>query len=129
LRAAELGREHGGRVSVDLASWSGIRDSGLEAFCDAVRFLAPDVVFANDEEAREVGTELVEALWIVSHGARGCSFGDDVREALPVSQIVDTTGAGDALAAGWILGGPDLALEAAARCVEQVGAIPLASLQ
>jgi len=129
LRAAELAREHGARVSVDLASWSGIRDSGLEAFCDAVRVLAPDVVFANDEEAREVGTELVEALWIVSHGARGCSFGDDMREALPVTQVVDTTGAGDALAAGWILGGPELALEAAARCVEQVGAIPLASLQ
>ena len=129
LRAAELGREHGARVSVDLASWSGIRDSGLEAFCDAVRVLAPDVVFANDEEAREVGTELVEALWIVSHGAGGCSFGDDMREALPVTQVVDTTGAGDALAAGWILGGPELALEAAARCVEHVGAIPLASLQ
>jgi sugar/nucleoside kinase (ribokinase family) len=129
LRAAELGREHGARVSVDLASWSGIRDSGLQAFRDAVRALAPDVVFANDEEAREVGTELVEALWIVSHGVRGCSFGDDVREALPVTQVVDTTGAGDALAAGWILGGPELALEAAARCVEQVGAIPLASLQ
>jgi sugar/nucleoside kinase (ribokinase family) len=129
LRAAELAREHGARVSVDLASWSGIRDSGLETFCDAVCILAPDVVFANDEEAREVGTELVEAVWIVSHGSHGCSFGDEVREALPVSRIVDTTGAGDALAAGWILGGPDLALEAAARCVEQVGAIPLASLQ
>jgi sugar/nucleoside kinase (ribokinase family) len=129
VRAAELSREHGARVSVDLASWSGIRDSGLEAFCDAVRTIAPDVVFANDEEAREVGTELVEALWIVSHGARGCSFGDELREALPVSQVVDTTGAGDALAAGWIVGGPDLALEAAARCVGQVGAVPLASLQ
>ncbi len=38
--------------------------------------------------------------------------------------MVDTTGAGDALAAGWIVGGPDLALEAAARCVQQVGAMP-----
>ncbi len=38
--------------------------------------------------------------------------------------VVDSTGAGDALAAGWIVGGPDLALEAAARCVQRVGAMP-----
>ena len=40
------------------------------------------------------------------------------------ANVVDTTGAGDALAAGWIVGGPDLALEAAARCVQQVGPMP-----
>ena len=43
------------------------------------------------------------------------------------SEIVDSTGAGDALAAGWIVGGPDLALEAAARCVQQLGAMPIPS--
>jgi sugar/nucleoside kinase (ribokinase family) len=129
LRAAELARGHGARVSVDLASWSGIRDSGVGAFRDAVRRLAPDVVFANDEEAHEVGARRSEATWIVSHGARGCSFGADHRDPLPVSEVVDTTGAGDALAAGWIVGGPDLALEAAARCVGQLGAFPLASVQ
>jgi len=37
---------------------------------------------------------------------------------------LDSTGAGDALAAGFILGGPQLALETAARCVAQVGAMP-----
>ena len=31
--------------------------------------------------------------------------------------VVDTTGAGDALAAGFLVGGPELALDAAARCV------------
>ena len=46
----------------------------------------------------------------------GCSFDGDERAALPWRRSVDTTGAGDALAAGWIVGGPDLALEAAARC-------------
>jgi sugar/nucleoside kinase (ribokinase family) len=44
-----------------------------------------------------------------------------------VARILDTTGAGDALAAGWIVGGPDVALEAAARCVQQVGAMPIPS--
>ncbi len=128
LRAVELARAQGARVSVDLASWSGIRDAGVEEFRTAVRSAAPGVVFANDEEVREIGAGLVDALWVVTHGAGGCSFGDDEREALPVTGAVDSTGAGDALAAGWIVGGPDLALEAAARCVQQVGAMPLTSL-
>ena len=127
LRAVELARAAGARVSVDLASWSGIRDSGVEGFRATVRLVAPDVVFANDEEVDTVGADLVEALWIVKHGANGCSFGGVEREARLVSEVLDSTGAGDALAAGWIVGGPDLALEAAARCVEQVGAMPITS--
>jgi sugar/nucleoside kinase (ribokinase family) len=127
VRAVELAREAGARVSVDLASWSAIRDSGVEAFREAVRAAGPDVVFANDEEEREVGAGLVEAIWIVKHGAHGCSFGEVDRAALPVSEVLDSTGAGDALAAGWIVGGPDLALEAAARSVQQLGAMPITS--
>ena len=38
--------------------------------------------------------------------------------------VADTTGAGDALAAGYLIGGPQLAIDAAARCVQQVGAMP-----
>src|SRR5262249_24516591 len=127
LRAIELARTQGAQISVDLASWSGVRDSGVEAFRTALRAAAPDVVFANDEEVREVGSATVDALWIVTHGAGGCSFGDDERAALPVETVVDSTGAGDALAAGWIVGGPDLALEAAARCIQQPGAMPITS--
>jgi sugar/nucleoside kinase (ribokinase family) len=127
LRTAELARADGARISVDLASWSAIRDSGVEVFRETVRSLEPDVVFANEDEERVVGRALVAALWILKHGARGCSFGDEERDALPVRRVLDSTGAGDALAAGWIVGGPDLALEAAARCVQQVGAMPVAS--
>ena len=43
--------------------------------------------------------------------------------ALPV-EAVDTTGAGDALAAGFLVGGIELGLEAAARCVSTLGAMP-----
>jgi len=127
LRAVELARDHGSRASVDLSSWSAIRDSGEDAFRDAVRTLAPDVVFANEDEERLVGRSSVDAVWIVKRGARGCSFDGVERDALPVDRILDSTGAGDALAAGWIVGGPDLALEAAARCVQQVGAMPIPS--
>jgi sugar/nucleoside kinase (ribokinase family) len=126
LHAAEVARAEGARVSLDLATWSAIRDSGTEAFGAAVRRLAPDVVFAHEDEERAVG-RLVDAVWIVKRGARGCSFDGDERVALHVDRVVDSTGAGDALAAGWIVGGPDLALEAAARCVQRLGAMPLAS--
>jgi sugar/nucleoside kinase (ribokinase family) len=124
LRAGDLARAQAARVSVDLASWSAIRDSGLDAFREAVRTLRPEVVFANEDEERVVGRAGLDATWILKRGANGCSFGGDERAALPVERVVDTTGAGDALAAGWIVGGPDLALEAAAQCVQQVGAMP-----
>ena len=37
---------------------------------------------------------------------------------------IAATGAGDALAAGFLVGGPQLALEAAARCVAKLGTMP-----
>jgi sugar/nucleoside kinase (ribokinase family) len=124
VRAVALAREAGARVSVDLSSWSTIRDAGQERFRALVASLAPDVVFANEDEDRVFGGALPGVAWILKHGARGCSFDGDERDALPVAEVLDTTGAGDALAAGWIVGGPDLALEAAARCVQRVGSMP-----
>jgi sugar/nucleoside kinase (ribokinase family) len=81
-------------------------------------------VFANEEEDAAVGGRIGDAAWILKRGARGCSFDGDERAALSVPEVVDTTGAGDALAAGFVVGGPELALEAAARCVQQVGSMP-----
>ena len=46
--------------------------------------------------------------------------GHEAREA----DVVDSTGAGDALAAGFLVGGIELGLEAAARCVSKLGAMP-----
>jgi sugar/nucleoside kinase (ribokinase family) len=124
VRAIELAREAGARVSVDLSSWSTIRDAGAERFRALVRSVSPDVVFANEEEERVFGGPLAGVAWIVKRGERGCSFDGDERPAIGVRAVVDTTGAGDALAAGWIVGGPDLALEAAARCVQRMGSMP-----
>jgi ribokinase len=124
VRAVELARSAGARVSVDLSSWSAIRDTGAARYRALVESLRPDVVFANEDENRVLGGPIGDAAWILKRGARGCSFDGDERVALPVDGVVDTTGAGDALAAGLILGGPDLALEAAARCVQQAGAMP-----
>jgi sugar/nucleoside kinase (ribokinase family) len=49
----------------------------------------------------------------------------DGQDLLPVAgDVLDTTGAGDALAAGYLVGGAELAMDAAARCVAQIGTMP-----
>jgi len=124
LHAAARARAEGASVAVDLGTWSAIRDAGAEEFRGVVAALAPDTVFANEDEERIVGGTLPGVTWILKRGPRGCSFDGDERAALPVERVVDSTGAGDALAAGFIVGGPDLALEAAARCVSRLGSMP-----
>ena len=51
---------------------------------------------------------------------------DGQRSEFPAvpTEVVDTTGAGDAFAAGYLVGGVELALETAARCVSNLGATP-----
>jgi sugar/nucleoside kinase (ribokinase family) len=124
LAAVEIARRAGARVSVDLASWSAIQENGADAFRTLLAELSPDVVFANEAEDRVVGGSLPGVPWILKRGPRGCSFDGEERAALPVDAVVDSTGAGDALAAGFIVGGPELALEAAARCVARLGSMP-----
>src|SRR5262249_10558820 len=119
-----LGREQGARVSIDLSSWSAIRDYGPERFRDDLVRLRPDVVFANEDEDDIVGGALGGGIWIVKRGAAGASFDGEHRAAPSVTTVVDTTGAGDAFAAGWLLGGAGLALEAGARAVQQAGSMP-----
>jgi sugar/nucleoside kinase (ribokinase family) len=111
------------RVSVDLSSWSALRDFGPERFRARLEELAPAVVFANEAEDRMLGGPLQGPTWILKRGPLGARFGDVERPARP-AQVVDTTGAGDALAAGYLVGGPELALDAAARCVARLGAMP-----
>jgi len=112
----------GGRVSVDLATAAGIAEYGPERLLGRLELLRPDVVFANEGELAAIGGR-VPGILVLKRGAGGFSAdGQDypAREAA----VVDTTGAGDALAAGYLVGGPELAAEAAARCVAQPGAMP-----
>jgi ribokinase len=124
IAAVGRARDVGAKVSVDLSSWSAIEEHGTAAFRETLVALAPDIAFANEDEDRVLGGPLPGTAWILKRGLRGCSFDGDERAALPVDEVVDSTGAGDALAAGFIVGGPDLALQAAARCVTRLGSMP-----
>jgi sugar/nucleoside kinase (ribokinase family) len=122
--AVGLARRGGARISVDLSSWSAIRDFGAREFRELLEGLAPDVVFANEDEDRVLGGPIEGSRWIVKRGPAGASFDGEARDAVPVTAVVDSTGAGDAFAAGWLVGGPELALAAGARCVADAGSMP-----
>jgi ribokinase len=119
-RAAEVVRGAGAKVSVDLSSVNVIREFGAERLGDRLGRIKPEVVFGNEAEHAELP---VSSELIVKRGARGATI-VDVDYPPPPGDVVDTTGAGDALAAGYLVGGPELAMEAAARCVGQLGTMP-----
>jgi ribokinase len=124
--AAALARANGAQVSVDLSAWTRIRAHGAMRLRAQVLALAPDVIFGNEREWDELGGAF-ETARVVKRGANGFDVvrgGAVERCQAPATSVVDTTGAGDALAAGFLVGGADLAVETAARCVAQVGAMP-----
>ena len=133
-------------VSVDPSSTTLLEELGPARFLGLTR--GADLLFPNREEgALLAGTkdidEALNALLdycpavVLKLGPEGAAYGaGDVRArapAEPVARVVDTTGAGDALCAGflaaWLAGAPpDAALrkgaELAARAVGQVGGRP-----
>jgi sugar/nucleoside kinase (ribokinase family) len=115
--AAVAARRHGALVSLDASAFSLIDDR----FRARTAAIAPDLVFANERERDALGN--VSAKWVVKRGAGGLTADGKDWPALPCD-VADTTGAGDALAAGYLIGGPQLGLEAAARACAQLGAMP-----
>ena len=117
VAAAGAARGHGGMVAVDVSTWTLVDDT----FRARLRDLAPDLVFATEREQQAVGE--LDTRWVLKRGANGLTV-DGHDYAATATDVVDTTGAGDALAAGFLFGGPELGLEAAARCCAQLGAMP-----
>jgi sugar/nucleoside kinase (ribokinase family) len=115
--AVELARGAGARISLDLSAWSLVD----EPFRERARRIAPDVVLATERERDTFGP--LDSEWVVKRGAAGVRVGGVNHPALP-TKIVDATGAGDAFAAGFLVGGVALGLEAAAHCCAKLGAMP-----
>ena len=109
-------------------TWTAVRAFGSGRFRERVAALAPDVLFAGERELDELdGGGGLAPVVVVKRGAAGISVVQGGRSAdHPAVQVdaMDTTGAGDALAAGFLVGGPALGIEAAARCVAKLGTMP-----
>ena len=119
-RAVAIAREAGALVSVDLSSAAGVREYGGARLALDLTMLRPELVFASEAEAAELGAPLegIAKVPVVKLGVRGARvFGRRV----PASRVeaVDATGAGDAFAAAFCSAYLDGAtpLEAAGRAV------------
>jgi ribokinase len=130
VEVARTARARGTRVAVDLSSARMLSSFGPAGFSRLCRSLHPSVVFATDAEWAACGGGFAaggRTVLVLKHGRDGASFvidgvADD-RRVRP-GPVVDVTGSGDALAAGYLIGGVDLAMAAAARCVAHRGAQP-----
>jgi len=114
-KAITLAKENGLMVSLDLASYN-VVDSNLEFLQDITRKYV-DILFANEEEAKSfTGVDPVNALHeigktveiaIVKTGSKG-SLIKKRKEIFEIGIIpvnaVDTTGAGDLYASGFLYG-------------------------
>ena len=123
-------RDHGMPIALDAASAAPLR--AAPGFLD---WAGPvDLLLANEDEAAVLGDLATARERVVKRGARGASWTDGERSVdvpAAAAQVVDTTGAGDAFAAGLLTcwpGPPEAALERAvafaARAVARVGGRP-----
>ncbi len=117
LRAVEHARACGAAVSLDLSAWTLIDDRfrALVALCQ------PERVFATEREGEVFGP--LSTGWVIKRGAAGVSV-EGVEHAAHPTELLDPTGAGDAFAAGYLVGGVALGLESAARCCARLGGMP-----
>ena len=96
-------------VSIDMSSTAVMYEVGIDEVVRRLAAAAPTVVFANFDEAAALAVDaaLVGALTVVKRGPRSALIhridGSTVEvEAIAVAGVNDTTGAGDAFAAGFL---------------------------
>lgn len=115
LKACRLAREHGMKVALDLSSYN-VVESNRERFEEIMTGYV-DILFANEEEAKAFTGRLPEEalgilagicpVAVVKTGSRGSLIrrGEEIVRVEAIDVIpVDTTGAGDMYAAGFLYG-------------------------
>jgi len=113
-KAVRIARDNGMKISLDCASYN-VVDANRDFLLGIIERYV-DIVFANEEEARSLtGKEPEEALKVLSLlcdiavvkiGAQGsliASGNESVKVGVaPVKRVLDTTGAGDLYASGFL---------------------------
>jgi ribokinase len=133
-KAVMLARDEGAVIAVDLSSTAGLIEYGASRMVADLERLAPEMLFATAAEAEvlRVPVDELARLVVIKLGAAGCQVGHRRITAPPV-EVIDPTGAGDALAAAFctaILAGAgaidaaERAVAVAAEAVTIVGARP-----
>ena len=110
LDAVRRARERGVTTSIDASSVGALRSFGRDRIRSLLADLAPDHLLANAEEADFLRVEepgyLPYTTVVVKHGARPTvALAGGQRIEVPVQHVTevrDTTGAGDAFAAGYL---------------------------
>lgn len=134
--AVKLAKQAGLKVSIDLASYN-VVEANLDFLNEIIRNYV-DIVFANEEEARAfTGKEPKDALIhisehcdiaIVKIGKEGSYIqsGDEYVNVKPIlANCIDTTGAGDLYAAGFLYG---LACEYSLELCGKIGSLVSANV-
>ena len=152
VKAATIAHSAGRQVTLTLSD-SFCVDRYRDEFLDLMRKGTVDLVFANEAELHSLyqtsdfDTALKELrkdakLGVVTRSEKGCvvasKHGVVAVPAFAIDRLVDTTGAGDLFAAGFLFGlvrnagyenAGRLGALAAAEVIQHIGARPLASLK